>query len=200
MPVTVDSQPAAIERPAVPWGTVVLFLLALAALGVPRVSDGLIYDRDLILRGQLWRAWTGHFVHFGFSHFFWDFAVFLPAGIWLERAWPVLARGFFLICPLVISVCLLGFDPTLARYAGISGLATGVLVLLALRQLDRRPGEPRWFWFAVLALVALKIGRELVSGAPLLVTDFATVRTVPWAHVVGAAAAIAGWLPGRWRR
>lgn len=170
--------------------TVLLALLAAAALQIDAVSRWLIYDRSLILQGEVWRAWTGHVVHFGRSHFIWNLAVFVPAGVWSERLWPVLTRWFYVSCPLVISVALLGLDPTLDRYAGLSGLATGLLVLLALLQLGRRNEEPAWFWISVLVLVGAKIGTELFTGAPVFVSGFGDIRTVPAAHIFGALCGI----------
>jgi len=193
-----------VGRPARPWLTVAIALVAGLAWAVPALNELLIYDRALLFKGQIWRAWTGHAVHYGSSHVFWNLAVFIPVGCWLERLWPAMARWYYLVSPLVISAALLVFDPTLIRYAGLSGMATGMLVLLAGLQLRRRPAEPAWFWLAVIGLVAAKIVIELISGAPLLVSkgDFAGIRNVPLAHIAGVACAAAFWLwavaaPGR---
>ena len=182
-----------------PWGTLAVVGLAIAAHLLPVLDDRLVYERSLIFQGEIWRAWTGHVVHFGRSHLFWDVVVFLPAGIWLERLWPRTARWFYLVCPLVISAELLAFDPTLLRYAGLSGLATGTLVLLAALQLQRRSDEPVWFWWSVLALVGVKLGIERLTGAPMMVTDFAGIRTVPLAHIGGAVCGVIFWQLSRVR-
>ncbi len=180
-------------QPAFPWGTLAVGLMAVGLMVFPAVSGLMIYDRSLIFHGQVWRCWTGHVVHYGPSHFFWDLAVFLPAGIWLERLRPKTARWFYGICPLAISATLLAFEPSLIRYAGLSGLATGTLVLLAGVQLGRRNDEPAWLWLGVLALVGLKIAIELRTGAPLVVSDFAGIRTVPLAHISGVVCGILFW-------
>lgn len=177
--------------------TLVLALLASLALVSDSVTEWLIYDRALIFKGEIWRMWTGHVVHFGSSHFIWNLAVFVPSGCWLERLWPVRTRWFYLACPLVISLALLWLDPSLVRYAGLSGLATGMLVLLAGRQLGRRKQEPAWFWLSVLILVAAKIVLELFTGTPLLVSGFADVRTVPLAHIFGAVCGVVFWAAAR---
>lgn len=174
--------------------TLAMALVSTAALLFESVSNGLIYDRALIFKGQIWRLWSGHVVHFGLSHFTWNLAVFLPSGIWLERLWPIMTRWFYVLSPLIISAALLLLDPTLTRYAGLSGVATGMLVLLACLQLGRRKEEPAWFWVSVLALVAIKIGVELFTGAPVFVSGFGDIRTVPLAHIFGIVAAVAFWL------
>jgi len=189
----VDPQATPPNRPAFPWITLVIALAALAALLSAQVSAWLIYDRTLIFKGEVWRLWTGHVVHFGLSHFTWNLAVFLPAGVWLERLWPAVTRWFYALSPLIISAALLTLDPTLTRYAGLSGVATGMLVLLACLQLGRRQVEPAWFWVSVLTLVGIKIGVELFTGAPVFVSGFGDIRTVPLAHIFGIIAALVFW-------
>jgi len=178
--------------------TLLITSAAGAALLFEPVSRSLIYDRTLIFHGELWRVWTGHVVHFGTSHFIWNLAVFVPSGWWLERLWPGTTRWYYLISPLMISASMLAWDPSLGRYAGLSGLATGMLVLLASLQLGRRAEEPAWFWISVLILVAIKIGVELFTGAPVFVSGFGDIRTVPLAHLSGVVCAIGFWLGTRW--
>ena len=180
--------------------TLALAVLALSAFLIHSVDECFIYDRALIFGGEVWRTWTGHVVHFGSSHLIWNLAVFLPVGCWLERFWPARTRWFYGVCPLIISIALLALDPSLARYAGLSGIATGMLVLLAGLQLERRAEEPAWLWLSVLALVGAKIGIELFSGKPLLVSGFGDIRTVPLAHIFGALVGGAFWVEARFRK
>jgi rhomboid family GlyGly-CTERM serine protease len=158
------------------------------------LAGRLIYNRADILAGEAWRLWTGHLVHFNPGHLLWDLAVFLPAGAWLEWIAPGLTRWFYALTPLAISALLLLAEPTLGYYAGLSGLASGVLVLLALVQLQRDTAGPRWFWPAVLLLVAAKVVLELRAQAPLVVHFEPGVRTVPLAHIGGIACALAAAL------
>jgi rhomboid family GlyGly-CTERM serine protease len=195
-PPAMDQGKAAAQAPAFPWATLEIAAAA-AVIFWSHTADAFIYDRSLILHGQIWRAWTGHAVHFGPSHLFWNLSVFVPAGCWLERIRPCTARWFYAWCPPVITAVLLTFDPTLLRYAGLSGVATGLLVLLASGQLQRGGREPRWFWIGVLALVGLKIALELVTRKPLLVSDFKGIRDVPLAHLGGAGCALLAWAATR---
>lgn len=163
----------------------------------PRLSEAFIYQRADIFAGQVWRLWTGHLVHYTATHLLWDLAVFLAAGLWLEKIAPRLARWFYLLAPPAISGALLWGEPALERYAGLSGLGAGLLVLLALVQL--RPGtrEPRWFWLSVLALVAVKVVVESTTHAPLLARFDADVRVVPLAHLAGIGCAVVAFLVAR---
>jgi len=181
------------------WVTVVIAAAAVAALAWPGLARALVYERADIAAGEVWRLWTGHLVHYNGGHLFWDLAVFVPAGMWLEAIAPGLARRFCLLGPPAISAALFVGEPSLARYAGLSGLATGVLVLLALVQWRRDVRAPRWFWPAVLALVALKIVLEAFSAEPLLARFEPGVRVVTLAHVGGAACAIVAFVVRRLR-
>ena len=182
-----------------PWATVAVALAAMLTFSFARLADVFIYQRSLIFSGQIWRTWTGHIVHFGPTHLWWDLAVFLPAGCWLERLRPKCAYWLYLLCPIIISAVLLIFDPTLERYAGLSGLAVGTVVLLALIQLQNK-NESIWLWVGVLLLVAAKLVIELRQGAPLLVSDFKDIRNVPLAHLSGTACGVLCWLTIGWKK
>jgi rhomboid family GlyGly-CTERM serine protease len=126
-------------------------------------------------------------VHFSASHLFWNLVVFVPAGVWLERRDAAALRWALLLSPLAIGLALLAFEPSLGLYAGISGVASGVLVALAVHGLRTEP-RARWLWLAVLVLFAAKVGLESFSTRPLnpaLATQ--GVHSVPLAHLVGAA-------------
>lgn len=165
----------------------------------PRLAGALIYERADIGAGQAWRLWTGHLVHYTGSHLLFDLAVFLAAGLWLEWIRPPLARWFYLLAPPAISAALWWGDPALERYAGLSGLATGMLVLLALVQRRRDVGAPPWFWPAVLLLVAVKVVVESTTQTPLFARLDAGVRVVPLAHLGGIVCALVAFLAAQWR-
>ena len=179
-------------RAAWPWATAVIALGALALGLWPEAERNLALQRERVLAGEFWRAWTGHLVHFGASHLLWNLAVFVPAGVWLERVAPRAARGFYVLAPLVIAAALFAFEPSLATYAGLSGVGAGLLALLALTQLARRPGRDRWWWWSVLALLVAKIAVEFVTREPAFARfDAAQVQSAPLAHAVGIACGVA---------
>ncbi|MEO6874984.1 MAG: rhombosortase [Opitutaceae bacterium] len=187
------SLPAAPTATATPYVTLAIALCAGVIFCFPFVYAPLLYNRDLILHGQIWRVWTGHLVHYSSSHFLWNLIIFLAAGAWLEHIRPRSARCFYLVCPAVISASLLIGEPTLQLYAGLSGLASGVLVFLALVQLSQNNAEPTWMWVGIFGLVVVKIALETVTGESLLVQDFAGFRVVPLAHISGACSGVVAW-------
>ena len=175
------------------WATLLFAAAALAIFALPQLSDTLLYRRAEIASGQLWRLWTGHLVHFGWQHLAGDLAVFLGAGLWLEALAPRTTRWLLLLAPAAISALLFVADPALTFYGGLSGVAVGVLVLLAFVQLHHDRTSPRWFWPAVLALVALKVGAEAVSDSPLVATFGRDIKVSTLAHLGGIACALLAW-------
>jgi len=168
-----------------------LALFALPAALAALAPAACRFDRLAILHGEWWRLVTGHWVHFSVSHAAWNLLVLLVAGTWLERARPgVLWRYTSLAAPL-IGLGLLVFAPTMALYGGLSGLAVGVAVLLALTQLSAAPAARAW-WCAALTLIAAKLAWETASGAALF-SDFGptAIRPSSEAHWLGAVTALA---------
>lgn len=167
----------------------------------PGIRDPLLYDRTAILHGEWWRLWTGHWVHFSASHLAWNLAVLLGAGVWLERLQPGRLLHLALVAAPLISLALLVGEPAMQAYGGLSGLATGLVVLLALTQLGRRGQDRRW-WCGLLVLVMVKIATDATQTEALFV-GFGpqAVRSSALAHAAGAAAALALFLihPARLR-
>lgn len=186
-----NAAPVAAPRTYRPWGILVTLLLALVVFSLPRLSLALVYERSLILQGEWWRCATGNWVHFSGSHLFWNLAVLVPVGIWLERSWPFRARLFLIVAPVAIGLALLAIDPGLSRYGGLSGVTAGMLALLALTQLAAGPND-RWFWRAVLGLLALKIVAEMLVERPYFARFVeGDVYAVPLAHLTGVFCACA---------
>jgi rhomboid family GlyGly-CTERM serine protease len=175
------------------WATLLVAAAALACFFLPRLADALLYRRAAITAGQFWRLWTGHLVHFGWRHLAADLAVFLAVGLWLESFAPRTTRWFLALAPAAISALLFVADPSLTFYGGLSGVAVGLLVLLALVQLRRDVAAQRWLWPAVLALVAVKVGIEAVSNTPLVAGFGPGIKVSTLAHLGGIAGALLAW-------
>lgn len=168
-----------------------LFALPAVLVAFATARHGqLALARGAVTEGEVWRLWTGHWVHFSASHLLWNLAVLLPVGGWLERLRPGLLGRHVLVATPLVSCAILTLEPDLQTYGGLSALATGVVVLLALQQL-RSAGASRWFWSGLLALIAAKIGAEVAFGRPGFVGyDSPAVRTAWSAHAAGAIAAV----------
>ncbi len=175
------------------WATLVVAAAVIIAHVVPALGALWLYRRTDIASGQLWRLWTGHLVHFGWRHLAADLVVFVAAGAWLESFAPRTTRLFLALAPVAISALLYVADPQLSFYGGLSGVAVGLLTLLAFVQLRRDRAAQPWLWPAVLALVALKIGYEAVAAAPLVSDLGPDIKVSTLAHLGGIACALIAW-------
>ncbi len=119
-------------RPVLLLAVVPAILLQLA----PATHSALLYDRAAILRGEWWRLWTGHWVHFTASHLIWNLLVLAGAGWWLERVRPGSLLRYLAVAAPVLGLSFLAGAPDMSTYGGLSGLGLFPLALL----LDQ-PGE-----------------------------------------------------------
>lgn len=157
----------------------------------------LVLDRTALTNGEIWRLWSGHWVHFSGSHVSWNLVALLVAGTWLEKARPGLLLRHTLVAAPAIGLAILAGEPGLQSYGGLSGLATSLVVLLGLHQLNA-PESPRWLWVGVLGLVAVKIFGEAHLTTPLLATfSSPLVRSSTTAHAAGAIVAVLHYGHGR---
>jgi rhomboid family GlyGly-CTERM serine protease len=175
-------------------------LIAGAALVLalfPRWAPGLVYDRSAILHGQIWRMFTGHWVHFSTRHLVFDLAPLVAGGSILEaRALPRFG-WFCAMAPWAISAALVVFEPRMDYYAGLSGLDVAVVVLLALNGLGDPPPW-RWVCVAVTVGIAGKIALELATGRGFFgAVDNLPARVSVVGHVAGAMTALSFYLAER---
>jgi rhomboid family GlyGly-CTERM serine protease len=110
-----------------------IFLLAmivLLALAEPISSQWLMFDRDAIDDGQIWRLVSAHFVHLSAAHLLGNAlgVVLLAyiAGRSLNNLIGVLLLAW---CVLLVGIGLYGYAGYLERYVGLSGVLHGLLVV-----------------------------------------------------------------------
>ncbi len=169
-----------------------LFLIISVAAGCAIIFDHatistlLVYDRQAILAGELWRLLTGHLVHFSGSHLLFNLLGFFPSA-WIARRLG--CRHIPLLCAvgaLAISGALLLWQPGIAFFGGLSGIVNAVVIYAAIHGLR---GEGNWRWFCLAAILFCLVGAawELLAGTPMLARpDRYSFVPVPVAHLVGA--------------
>jgi rhomboid family GlyGly-CTERM serine protease len=162
---------------------------------LPDVS-ALAYDRQAILAGEIWRLWTGHWVHFSTQQLFLDISTLLLAAAVAQREFGTLfiTRTLALGMP-AISIGLLLVAPELAYYRGASGVVMMLAFAAGAAFWRRRPG---------LRAILIMLGLLAATKAVLDAAGFATsmsglpdgVRVAWQAHVLGAGM---GWASARLR-
>jgi rhomboid family GlyGly-CTERM serine protease len=172
-----------------------LGVLGLVAVfgALPEASSALVYDRERILAGEVWRMITGNGVHFSKSHFAYDVFAFGVAGLLIELRGH---RGFRRLCflaPVLIGAVVFVTQRDLQIFGGLSGVATAAMVFLCLHGLRE---QSVWRWVCVLALIAVlvKTGFEFVTGELAFVQGGGIIiKPVPEAHLAGVVSAIVVW-------
>ncbi|HYC71144.1 MAG TPA: rhombosortase [Opitutaceae bacterium] len=184
--------PTGLRRPS--W----LFLAAALAALVIQLNPGwraaLLHDRAALAGGELWRAWTGHLVHFGWPHFVVDAGLFLILGGLLASRHRAFGIAALALMPPFVSAAIHFFDPTMLRYGGLSALNLGLLVYLALQGWRRDWTD--WFWPAVLLIYVAEVVFEIVQGGRgggMIRFDDPGVRVATSAHIAAAGYAAVAW-------
>ena len=172
-------------------GAIVAIALVIAIAGEAG-RETFRYDRLAIANGELWRLFSGHPAHLGWSHFALNAGgmalVFYLVG---SRFSP---REWLLLCILIMLCIDAGFwllQPQLIWYVGLSGLLHGCLAAGVIDGLRTRQLED----WVIAGLLVLKLGYEQLVG-PLPGSEAsAGGSVVVAAHLYGA---VAGAVIGAW--
>jgi len=144
------------------WPILVIVLPCLLLnLGGEPVRATLQYDRLAILHGQLWRIFTGNFVHLGWRHLGEDMAGYVLLCLLLEDILPSWR------CPLLVAVGSLGVgigllwgDPGLRWYVGVSGALNTLWIVGAMQLMRQRD----WIGWILAVFLVLKLMYEQLRG------------------------------------
>lgn len=178
----------------IPVFTIAVALASLLASILPELSSLLIFDRSAILRGEIWRIFTCHVVHFSVPHLIYNLLVFIVSGYIIEKNNFRQFGWFCFWLASAISISLFVFKPNMVYYGGLSGVACGSLYYLAL--VGIKNGRP---WQSICQLIVLfvpvKIAIEIYNSASILPyweqQSFVPMHT---SHIVGCTVAMLFYL------
>jgi rhomboid family GlyGly-CTERM serine protease len=176
---------------------IVLALASLAAALAPalageRAAGWLMYQRDAVLAGQVWRLISAHVVHLGWMHGTLNLAALALVAALLGRAcstrgWAALT----LVSALGVGLGLLVFSPQVAWYVGLSGVIHGLVAAGGVVQARARSTSGLLWLAGLVAKLAWEQWQGPVAGSETLLGG----ATVVDAHLYGALAGAAGaWL------
>lgn len=156
-------------------------LIALAAGGASVFPQAFALDRSALAGGELWRLWTGHFVHTTADHFRYDVGAALLLCFALGKPLRLL-----LWAPC-LSLVLLAVLPGLQTYYGLSALLHTWVVFGALDLALESRGVLRTLAFALVAGTLLKALLETLLGVSFFSggLDFGG-EVLRASHLVGA--------------
>lgn len=157
----------------------------LLALGGDAARLALRYDRAAILHGEIWRLFTGNFVHLGTGHLLEDMAGAILLWLLFEdvlSAWRT--PGAVLVGALAVGLGLFIGDPDVGWYVGISGALDTLWAAGSLALIRRRD---RFGWMLALVLLAKLAYEQTVGPLPFSSTSTGG-QVVVDAHLYGALA------------
>ena len=182
------------------WPLLVLLVpcLLLAMAGEP-ARMLLRYDRAAIEHGEIWRLFTGNFVHLGAGHLLEDMAGLVLLWLLYEDVLPDW-RTPAVVCAgsLVVGLGLLIGDPHVDWYVGISGALDTLWAAGALSLMRRRD---RFGWMLAGVLLTKLVYEQCFGALPFSSVSSGGMVIVD-AHLYGAlAGALIGFGSGLpWHR
>ena len=94
----------------------------------------LVFSHDKIASGEIWRLWSGHFVHTNYKHLGLNtigFAIFLS--LYTQRIQQTWVYLYVLILSSSVGIGLYLFSPEIREYAGFSAILYGLFTLAAIK-------------------------------------------------------------------
>jgi rhomboid family GlyGly-CTERM serine protease len=146
-------------------------------------AQTLVYRKDLISQGEIWRLLSGHILHTNSYHLLLNLVA-------LFMMWALHGRFYsiknyislFLFCSLTTCLGLYYFDPTLIQYVGLSGTLHGVFIFGALMDINAKDKTGYLLFIGAWA----KIAYEQRYGASTDVISLIEANVAVNAHLWGA--------------
>ena len=118
-------------------------------------QESLIYSKEAVNAGELWRLWTGHLVHINYKHLLLNC---IGLGIFIVLYNKALSLKMLIIesCILAssISIGLYYLSANIFLYAGLSGLLYGLFTLYSIKAIKLKD---YLLGYCVFFLISLKI-------------------------------------------
>lgn len=172
--------------------------LALIVFYRDELAALLIYDRDAILSGQLWRLCSSALVHLSVSHLAINAtAIVLIAAIGKQET-AAATLTLCLLVSLLSSLFVLVYRPEIRYFGGLSGIATALFVYTVIAAMQRRAAL-RLLGAAALVALLIKTAVELLYDRSVsqALVDGQPFSTITASHVIGIAVALGLWLAQR---
>jgi rhomboid family GlyGly-CTERM serine protease len=158
-------------------------VFVLCLLVFQSLSGALELDRQQVLSGEIWRIWTGHFVHTNGLHLTLNIvaALVIYFGFFTRiKLGELLACGF--VFTALISLALLWILPDLDWYNGLSGLLHAFVAYFCIR-LARDGAMVYWVG---LGIVWLKVLVETTRTNLVYENLIGDMHVITDAHLIGA--------------
>lgn len=151
------------------------------------ITQTLIYQRELIAQGEVWRLFTGHLLHTNGFHLLLNLAALIMLWALHGRFYSIKNYGaLFLFCSISTSMGIFYTDPSLIEYVGLSGVLHGIFVFGAIMDIKSKDKTGYLLFIGVW----LKIAHEQIYGASTEVSDLIEASVAIDAHLWGAVSGL----------
>lgn len=172
-------------------------LLSLLMIGLQYLQPTLLYQRESILAGEVWRLWTASFVHINFMHLALNLSGFWLFMLLCSQTLPLKFLIFSIICTAFGVGCgLFILNPGISWYAGFSGIQYGLFLIGGIYLLLN--GE-KMLGTLLLLLIIGKILLDAFTTSEQLSQTLIAAPVIQQAHWYGAVSGIICALPGIFR-
>jgi rhomboid family GlyGly-CTERM serine protease len=162
---------------------VILTLSLFAFIFDSRFSELLVYQRNLVNQGEIWRIFTGHFFHTNGFHFILNGAAVIM--LWALHGHFYTLKKYsivFIVSTLVCSIGIHWFSLNINQYVGLSGVLHGLFIWGAIEDIKAKERTG----YLLLIGVILKIAHEQFYGASEDVASLIGASVAINAHLWGA--------------
>jgi len=147
------------------------------------ITYALVYQRELINQGEVWRLFSGHLLHTNGFHLLLNLAALIMLWALHGRFYSIKNYcALFLFCSISTSIGIFCYTPSLVEYVGLSGVLHGIFVFGAIMDIlsEDKTG------YLLFAGIWLKIAHEQIYGASTDVSDLIEASVAIDAHLWGA--------------
>lgn len=144
-----------------------IFIFALFSALLQLAMHQFTYVRNLML-SEIWRWWTGQWVHVGWRHYVLNMLAFLGLPFIFAKIRVHTIAIIMLIFSPLLSLGIYSLLPNVYAYAGLSGVLHGIYIFAALQSLYfsvvNKNVKERQFAILVLVCIGIKISTEYWLG------------------------------------
>ena len=184
-----EKKPKKITK-GLPILTILILFVSVLSFVFPAIASVLIFDRNAVAQGEVWRFFSCHLVHFTETHLAYNLLAFGVAGWIIER------RSYFhfvslnVLMGLAISISLFILKPAMIYYGGLSGMACGSIFYWALLGAEE-PGPLKTICKLMIFFLPVKITMEIFNNASILpYSGQPEFVPMPASHIAGTAVAL----------
>jgi len=162
--------------------TLPLLVVLISALAFIFNLEALSFQRNSFTNGQLWQAFTAHFLHTNFNHFILNISAVIL--LWLLHGQYYNFLNYTVVFGVSAITTTFGvymYSPEITQYVGLSGVLHGLFIWGACKDIQHHDKTG----FILLAAGVGKVIHEQINGASESVAQLISATVAIDAHLWG---------------